>query len=191
MRLPRPERRALVIAEPLICLHVVDNDGLAALEGIAQRRPHTDLHGRSDERLDAAGVLAANHVFAALEFSVADAGNAEVLAKMPCSRFLDGRGAAQRAERVVQPEKKRQALFVRAQLGFRLAVLERRPDPIGDFLNEGNLVWRPHAWRAAVNSERADETAVLDQQRTNVGLDPRRLQRRALLWRVRTRRTCR
>ena len=139
----------------------------------------------SDERLDAAGVLAANDVLAALEFRVADAGSAEVLAKMPCSSFLDGRGVAQRAERVVQPEKKRQPLFVRAQLGFRLAVLERRPDPIGDFLNEGNLVGRPHAWRAAVNSERADETAVLDQQRTNVGPDARRLQRRALLWRVR------
>ncbi len=39
--LPRPERRAVVIAEPLIRLHVVDNDGLAALEGLAQRRPHS------------------------------------------------------------------------------------------------------------------------------------------------------
>ena len=104
---------------------------------------------------------------------------------MPCRNFLDGRRIAQRAERVVQPEKKRQPLFVRAQLGFRLAVLERRPDPIGDFLNEGNLVGRPHAWRAAVNAERADETAVLDQQRTDVGPDARRLQRRALLCRVR------
>ena len=58
-----------------------------------------------------------------------------MLAQMPCSSFLDGRRIAQRADRVVQPEKKRQPLFVRAQFGFRLAVLERRPDPIGNFLN--------------------------------------------------------
>ena len=81
-------------------------------------------------------------------------------------QFLDGRGVAQRAHGVVQPEEKRQPLFVCAQFGFSLAMLERRPDPIGDFLNEGDLVGRPDAWRAAVNAERADETAVLDQQRT-------------------------
>ena len=32
-----------------------------------------------------------------------------------------------------------------------------------------------------MNSERADEPAVLDQQRTNIGADSRRLQRRSLL----------
>ena len=36
-----------------------------------------------------------------------------------------------------------------------------------------------------MNSERAHETAVLDQQWTGVGPDLRRLQRRALLWRMR------
>ena len=108
-----------------------------------------------------------------------------MLAQQSCGGFLDGGRVAQRAERVVEPEEKRQPLFVRAQLGFRPAVLERRPDPIGHFLNEGNLVGRPHAWRAAVNAERADEPAVLDQQRTDVGADTRRLQRRALLRRVR------
>ena len=35
--LPRPERRPVVIAEPLIRLHVVDDDGLAAPESLAQR----------------------------------------------------------------------------------------------------------------------------------------------------------
>ena len=104
---------------------------------------------------------------------------------MPCGGFLDGGGVAQRAERVVQPEEKRQPLFVPAQLGFRLAVLDRRPDPIGDILSQGNFVGRPHAWRAAVDAERADETAVLDQQRTDVGADACRLQRRALFRRVR------
>ena len=145
----------------------------------------TIRRGVSHERLGAAGVLAANDVLAAPEFRVADAGCAEVLAQMPCRGLLDGRGIAQRADRVVQPEKKRQPLLVRAQLGFRLAVLERRPDPIGDLLDQRNLVGRPHPRRAAVNAERADETAVLDQQRTGVGPDIRRLQRRALLCRVR------
>ena len=108
-----------------------------------------------------------------------------MLAQKPCRGLLDGGGVAQRADRVVQPEKKRQPLLVGAQFGFRLAVLERRPDPIGDFLDERDLVGRPHAWRAAVNAEGADETAVLDQQRTGVGADARRLQRRALFCRVR------
>ena len=61
----RPERRPVVIAEPLIRLHVADNDGLAAPESLAQRAPHSDSQGRSDERLGAAGVLAANDVLAA------------------------------------------------------------------------------------------------------------------------------
>jgi hypothetical protein len=85
-------------------------------------------------------VLAANDVLAAAEFRIADAGRAEVLAQMPCRGLLDGCRVAQRTDRVVQPEKKRQPLFVRAQVGFSLAVLERRPDPIGDLLNQCNLV---------------------------------------------------
>ena len=183
--LPRPEHRPVVIAEPLIRLHVADHDGLAAPESLAQRAPHGDSQRHSDERLGASGVLAANDVLAAPELRIADAGDAEILAKMPCRSFLDGGRIAQRADRVVQPEKKPQPLLVGAQFGFRLAVLERRPDPIGDFLNQSNLIGRPHAWRAAVNAERAHETAVLDQQRTGVGPDTRRLQRRALLCRVR------
>ena len=183
--LPCPERRAVVIAESLVGFHIADNDSRAALEGLAHRLSHTDLQGWSDEWLDAAGVLAVHPVLAAVEFRITDAGNPEVLAKMSCGSLLDGGGVAQRAERVVQHEKKRQPLFVRAQFGFRLAVLERRPGPIGDFLHQGNFVDGPYARRAVVNAERGDETAVLDQQRTDVGPDRRRLQRRPLLGRVR------
>ena len=179
--LPRPECRPVVVAEPLIRLHVADDDHLAAQESLAQLRPHGDSQRPSDERRDAAGVLAPDDVFAALGFRVADAGCAEVLAEMLCGNFLDGRRVAQRADRVVQPEKKREPLFVRPQFGLRLAVLERRPDAIGNVLNEGYLVGRPDTRRAAVDGEYADETAVLDQQRTNVRADARRLQRRALL----------
>jgi len=179
--LPRPQRRTVVIVEPWIRLDVADHDGLAALESVAQRRPHADLQRRSDQRFDPTCVLAANDVLGTIEFRVADAVDAEILAKIRCGSLLDGRGGAQRAERVVQSEKKRQPLFVRAQFGFRPAVLECRPGPIGDILNEVNLVGRPHTWRAAVNAERADETAIFDQQRTDVGSDSRRLQRRALL----------
>ena len=85
-------------------------------------------------------MLAANDVLAAPEFRIADAGCTEVLAKVLCCSLLDGRRIGQRADRVVQPENKRQPLFVGAQLGYRLAVLERRPDPIGNFLDQGNLV---------------------------------------------------
>ena len=51
-----------------------------------------------------------------------------MLGKQPGRRFEDGGGIAQRPERIIQPKKKRQPLFVRAQLGLRLVVLERRPD---------------------------------------------------------------
>ncbi len=161
--LPRPERRSLVVAEAPIGLHVGDNDGLPALESLVQRGPHRDSQGLSDERFDAVGVLAADDVLAAFEFRIANASRAEVLTQMACRSFLDGRGVAQRAECVVQPEKKCEPLLVRPQFGFRLTVLERCPDPIGNFLSEGNLVGRPDARRAAVNAERADETTVLDE----------------------------
>jgi hypothetical protein len=56
----RPERRSVVIADPLIRLHVIDNNGLAASESLAQRAPSQQFAGAFDERLDAAGVLAPN-----------------------------------------------------------------------------------------------------------------------------------
>ena len=38
--------------------------------------------------------------------------------------------------------------------------LRHGPDPVGDFLNERDLIGRPHARRAAVNAERADGNAA-------------------------------
>ena len=60
----RPQPRAVGIAEPVIRLHIADDDGFAAPESLAQRAPHSDSQGNSDERLGAASVLAANDVLA-------------------------------------------------------------------------------------------------------------------------------
>src|SRR4029079_16003164 len=109
-----PELRSVVLAEPRIYLHVVDNDRLAAPESLAQRARHRDSQGHADERLGAAGVLAANDVLVASGFRIADAGRAEVLAQKPCGSFLTGRRIAQRTDRVVKPETKRHPLFFRA-----------------------------------------------------------------------------
>ena len=147
--LPRPERRPLVVAQPLIGLHVVDDDGLAAPERLAQRRPRRRFaRALSDERLDAAGVLAANDVARGRRVPRSRRGRRRGARQDACAAVSwMAAGVAQRPERVVQPEEKRQPLFVRAQLGFRLAVLERRPDPIGDFLRPARS--RPASTRAA------------------------------------------
>ena len=122
---------------------------------------------------------------AAVQLRITDAGHAQILAEMSCGGLLDRRRIAQRAERVVQVEQKRQPLLVRPQFGFRLPVLERRPGPIGDVLNQGELVGRPHAWGAAVHAEGAHEPAVFNEQRAGIRADVHSLQRGALLGGVR------
>ena len=98
-------------------------------------------------------VLAENLVIAAVEFRIADAGGAEVLGEEACGSRLHLAGIAQRPKRVVEPEEKLQALLVGAELGFRPAVFERRPDTVGDVLRERDLVRGPHARLAAVDPE--------------------------------------
>ena len=181
----RLHRRALVVAEPRVCRDVADRDRLAAPERFAQLRADLDEPRLSNQRRHAARVLAADDVVAALDFRITDPPDAEMLAEQPCRGFLDVAGVAQRAERVVQSQEKRQTLFVRAQLRFGFAVLKCRPRAIGDLLGQHHFVRRPPARHAAVNAERRDEPAVLDQKRADVRADPRRLQRRALLRRVR------
>ena len=165
--LSRPERRPLFVAEPLIRPHVADHDGLAARERLAHLRAHEDSPKRAAGGVVVARVLAADDELAVAKLGVGDAGDAELLAQMPGRRVLDGGGIAQGAERVVQPQKKRQPLLVPPQFGFRLAVLERRPDPIGRHFNQGDLISRPDPRRGAVDAERPEPSAVLDQRRAD------------------------
>ena len=178
----------MAVAQPRIRLHVVDDEGLAAPERRAHFLAEGDARRLSDERRVTLGVLAENLVFAAVEFRIADAGGAEVLAEEACGSRLNLAWFAQRPKRVVEPEKKFQPLFVGAQLGFGLAVLDGRPDTVGDVLRQRDLVRCPDSRLAAVNPERSDELAVLHEQRTDVGADARRLQRFALSRRMRLRR---
>ena len=126
-------------------------------------------------------MLVADHVFAAFEPGIADPGDIEVLGEQPCGAFQNRRRVTQVAKRIVQGEKKRQPFFVGAQLRFRSVMLERRPDSIRHLFGKRDLLGRPHTWRAAMDAECADEAAVLDQQRSNIRADTRRLQRCSLL----------
>src|SRR5262249_30552068 len=148
---------------------------LAAPERLVQLGANRDARPLRSERRNPARVLALNGVLAAVEFRIADAAGAEVLSKKPCGGFLHVTGIAQRPKRIVEPEEKLQPFFVRTQLGFGLAVLERRPDSVGDVLHQRDLLRRPHARIAIVNPKRRDEPAVLDQQWTDIGADPRGL----------------
>src|SRR5215208_4734350 len=114
--LPRLQCRAVGVAQPRLCPHVVDDDGLAALERLAQFIAYGDPRPLSGERWDAVRVLAKNGVLAALEFRIADAGRAEVLSQEPCGGLLDVAGIAQRPERIVEPKEKLESFFVCAQL---------------------------------------------------------------------------
>ena len=60
-----------------------------------------------------------------IDFRVADAVDAKLLAKKPRGSFLDCGRVAQRPERVVEREQKRHSLVARSRLGFRFSVFER------------------------------------------------------------------
>ena len=186
--LPRLHRPPMVVAQPRIRLHVVDDDGLAAPERRAHFLTERDARRISGERRDTLGVLAANFVFVAVEFRIADAGDAEVLCEEACGSRLNLSGIAQRPKRVVEPKEKLQALFVRAQLGFGLAVLERRPDT--DRRRPAPARSRPLSTRAArgCGSRTTRRTVHPSRAWTDVGANARRLQRFALGRRMRLRR---
>jgi len=71
--LPRLQRRPVAVAQPRICVRVVDDDRLAAPERRAHFLAEYDVRRLSGERPDTLGVLAVNLVFAAVEFRIADA----------------------------------------------------------------------------------------------------------------------
>ncbi len=55
-------------------------------------------------------------------------------------------------------------------------MLERRPDPIGHVLDKFDLFARPDTRQKAVNAERSDKAALLDEGRTDVCPDAGGLQ---------------
>ena len=155
------ERRPLIGRQPLIGLNVADNDGLASLENLAQRRPHGDSHGLPRDR-HAAGVLVANDVLAAFRFREADASCAEVLGKVLCRDVLDGSVVSQWADGVVQPEEERLPAFIPPKSLFDAGPLAGAPHPLGGHFNQCDLIASPGPRCCAVDAECPKPLATLD-----------------------------
>jgi hypothetical protein len=111
--LSRLQGYSLGFREPRIRIDVAHDNGLATLEGGAQRRRKRPCPFRSGKRCDTGNVFTPNDVLAVFELRVADTVYAQVFTEQPRGDFLHVERMAQRPQRIGELEKERFPLLGR------------------------------------------------------------------------------